>query len=54
MKKDTSDYVRACETRAIKKDDQHKENGTTVRVPVVDLHWQEIQLDFNTNLPIKR
>jgi len=33
MRKDISGYVKACKTCATKKDDRHKEYGTTVRVP---------------------
>jgi len=53
MRKDISDYVRACKTYATKKDDINKEYGTAVRVPVAEIAWQEIQLDFITDLPVK-
>ena len=53
MRKDISGYVKAWKTCATKKDDRHKEYGTAVRVPVAELPWQEIQLDFITDLPVK-
>jgi len=53
MRKDTSDYVKACKTYDTKKDDRYKEYGTTVRVPVAELPWQEIQLECITDLPVK-
>jgi len=53
MRKDISGYVKTCKTFATKKDDRHKEYGTAVRVPVEELPWQEVQLDFITDLPVK-
>ena len=53
IRKDISGYVKACKTCATKKDDRHKEYGTAVRVPVAELPWQEIQLDFITDLQVK-
>jgi len=46
-------YVKACETCTTKNDDRHTEYVTAVRIPVTDLPWQEIQLDFITNLQVK-
>jgi hypothetical protein len=37
MRKDISNYVKACKTCPTKKDDRHKEYGNTVRVPVAEL-----------------
>jgi len=53
MRRDILGYVKACKTCAIKKDDRHKEYGTAVRVPVAELLWQEVQLDFITDLPVR-
>ena len=53
MRKDISGYVKACKTFATKKNDRHKEYSTAVRVPVAELPWQEVQLDFLTDLPVK-
>ena len=54
MRKNISGYVKAWKTCATKKDDRHKEYGTAVRVSVAELPWQEVQLDFITDLPVKR
>ena len=53
MRKDISGYVKACKTCATKKDDRHKKYGTSVRVPIAELPWQEVQLDFITDLLVK-
>ena len=53
MRKNISVYVKACKTCTTKKDNRHKEYGTAVRVPVAELPWQDIQLDFITDLPVK-
>ena len=53
MKKNISGYVKACKTGATKKDDRHKEYGIAIRVSVAELPWQEVQLDFITELPVR-
>jgi len=53
MRKDISGYVKACKNCATKKDDRHKEYGAAVSVPVAELPWQEVHLDFITDLPVR-
>jgi len=53
MAKDVEGYVKACSICNCKKDSTHAPFGTAVRAPILDLPWQEIQIDFITDLPIK-
>eukprot|EP00833_Pecoramyces_ruminatium_P016170 jgi/Orpsp1_1/1190202/evm.model.d7180000077406.1 len=52
MQKDIAGYVKSCKICCQKKDDRHKPYGKAVRVPIAELPWQEVQLDFITDLPI--
>jgi len=45
--------MKAYKTCTTKKDNRHKEYGTAVRIHVAELPWQEILLDFITDLPVK-
>jgi len=53
MRNDISGYVKACIICTAKKDSRHKGYGTAVRAPIAEMPWQEIQIDFLTELPVK-
>jgi len=53
MRYDIAGYVKACKICSTEKDSRHKAYGTAVRVPVADMPWQEVQIDFITDLPVK-
>jgi len=53
MRNDISGYIKACTICSTKKDSRHKAYGTAVRVPIAEMPWQEVQIDFLTDLPVK-
>jgi len=53
MRNDIAGYVRACKICTTKKDSRHKEYGTAVRASIAEMPWQEVQIDFLTDLPVK-
>ena len=53
IRKDISAYVRACNICSTQKDTTHAKYGRMVRVSLTELPWQEVEIDFITNLPLK-
>ena len=53
MRQDIAGYIKHCTICRTKKDDRHAPYGKAVRAPIPDLPWQEIQMDFITDLPVK-
>jgi len=53
IRKDISAYVKACNICITQKDTTHAKYGRTVRIPLAKLPWQEVEIDFITNLPLK-
>jgi len=53
MSKDIAGYVRSCTICVANKDAHHAKYGTAVRVPIPEIPWQKVQMDFITDLPIK-
>ena len=52
MRRDISGYVKACKICSTQKEGRHKDYGTAVRMPIANMPWQEVQLDFISELPV--
>jgi len=53
MRKDIAGYIRSCVICQTMKNSHHAAYGTAVRVPPSELPWQEVQIDFIMDLPVK-
>ena len=51
MRQDVESYIRSCTVCKAMKNDRHAPYGSMVRVPLPELPWQHVQIDFITDLP---